>query len=81
MDEQAFTKAFNDATPLKDAVEDIKKLPANEAGIGFVVEQGGNVGVTGQVYRPLANGWSFGVAGEWTRKTKGRIAGMLGFKW
>lgn len=79
---QPITEAVADRLrPIQGEIDKIGQLPPNQGGIGFVLEQGGNIGVTGQVYRPLANGWEFGAVGEWTRKQGYAVAGMLGLKW
>jgi hypothetical protein len=67
-------------SPLRDAIEDAKKLPRNEGQFGAVVEDGGNVGVQGHVAKNFGKGWSFGAAGEYMRKTGYKAAAFFGWK-
>lgn len=66
-----------------DAFKDLgalNSLPTKEGEIGIVATDDGNVGVTGSVSTPLGKGWSVGAAGEWMRKTGGKVAGLFTWK-
>jgi hypothetical protein len=65
--------------PLQDAIDKLSDLPTQQAEIGAVATQGGDVGVQGSVRTRVGKGWSAGAAGEWMRKTGWSVAAKLGW--
>jgi hypothetical protein len=67
-------------TPLRDAVKKLDTLPSQQAEIGAVATQGGDLGVQGSVRARVGKGWSVGAAGQWMKDTGWAVAATFGWK-